>query len=156
MSADKNPSVLFVCLGNIIRSPLCEGLLRSCVDRSVRIDSAAVTADDLDQHPMNHAQTVARQHGFDISSHISKLITDEDFARFDIIVALERYVYDCLKRSQPRGSKALICEFVPGKNIPNPWCGSLSDVQSMYVQIERGMKEFIRKYIPEHLRLKDI
>jgi protein-tyrosine phosphatase len=146
------PRVLFVCLGNIIRSPLCEGLLRYRVLPSVQVDSAASTYDDIGQHPNQHAQKVAKKHGFDISSHIARLVTTEDFTKFDILVSLEESVYRDLERMKPRGSKAIVCEFVPGQDISNPWYAGYREFESMYVEIEEGMPPFMEKYIPQKYR----
>jgi protein-tyrosine phosphatase len=111
-----------------------------------------VTSDDLGQHPANHAQTVARKHGFDISSHISRLVKRGDFEQFDVIVSLEGWVQSELERMRPQGSKSIVCEFVRGKNISNPWAAPLSAFEKMYEQIEAGMGPFIEKYIPKQYR----
>jgi protein-tyrosine phosphatase len=146
------PRVLFVCLGNIIRSPLCEGLLRHRVLPSVQIDSAASTRDDLGQHPAEHAQTVARKNGFDISSHVARLVTPEDFRKFDVLVSLQKSVYSALERLKPANSKAIVCEFVPGKNISNPWYAGYDEFEEMYTEIEEGMPPFMEKYMPQKYR----
>jgi protein-tyrosine phosphatase len=152
--SDKNQpfSILFVCLGNIIRSPTCEGLLRTLVQPSVLVDSAACTRGDLGQSPAEHAETICKEHGFDISSHVSRLITDDDFRKFDLIVSLEHYVHTCLEEMRPPGSRASIVEFVPGKDIDNPWWAPYEQFERMYAQIEAGMGPFIKKHIPQHLQ----
>ena len=76
-------SVMFVCLGNIIRSPLSEGLFRKIVNNyadqsnnnKILVDSSAVGSYDLGQHPVDFSQQIALENGFDISKHVSKLIT---------------------------------------------------------------------------------
>jgi protein-tyrosine phosphatase len=152
MSERRQFSVLFVCLGNIIRSPTCEGLLRTRVKPSVFVDSAACTRDDIGQNPSEHAQTVCQEHGFDISSHVSRLITDDDFRQFDLIVSLESYVHETLEEIRPPGSRATLCEFVPGEDIDNPWWQPYEAFVEMYGQIEEGMGPFIEKHIPRVFR----
>lgn len=143
-------SVMFVCLGNIIRSPLCEGLLKTLV-HDIKVDSSAVTTDDINQHPHKHSRRVAKEHGFDISHHVSKLIRDEDFYNFDLIVSLERYVGQELKYLQPKGSKAQIVPFA-SYDISNPWCNPYEDFVTMYAEIEKEMQTFVKKYIsPENI-----
>ena len=149
--SSKKPRVLFVCLGNIIRSPLCEGMLRHKYGNKVIVDSAACTSDDLDSHPMREAQIVAKKHGFDISSHVSRLVKKSDFENFDLIVSLERYVFHCLDRMKPKKSTAEIVEFAPGVDIINPWYESLERFNQMYDQIEKYFPEFIEKNLPELL-----
>jgi protein-tyrosine phosphatase len=146
------PSVLFVCLGNYIRSPVCEGLLRKLVRPEVIIDSAAVTNDDIGSRPHQHAQKISQLHGFDISSHVSRLIRKDDFNRFDIIVSLEPSVQRSLLSQKPANSNARIVEFVPGGRIRNPWAAPYSEFELMYGEIEKGMADFIVREIPESFR----
>jgi protein-tyrosine phosphatase len=122
------------------------------VNPSVAVDSAACTNKDIDESPADHAQTISKEHGFDISSHVSRLITNDDFYKFDLIVSLERSVYDTLEEIRPPGSPATLCEFVPGKNIDNPWWGPYRAFVKMYDQIEKGMRPFIQRHIPANLR----
>ena len=150
----KKLSVMFVCLGNIIRSPTCEGLLRTLVTNDVFVDSSAVTRDDLGQHPHRYAQQVCQRHGFNISSHVSKLITNDDFNNFDLIVSLEGYVLSRLKAKKPKNSKSKIVSFSK-YDISNPWCGDLQDFIDMYGEIEEAMQSFVKNYIPpEYIKQK--
>jgi protein-tyrosine phosphatase len=146
------PSVLFVCLGNYIRSPVCEGLLRTLVDPAVVVDSAAVTTNDIGKHPHAHAQEIARAHGFDISAHVARLVSAADFSRFSVLVALEPCVKRALVEQKPAKCRAHIAELVPGKAILNPWASSYRDFEIMYHQIEVGMAKFIAREIPKQFR----
>ena len=111
----EKPKVLFCCLGNIIRSPICEGLLRHKYGDKVFADSAAVTRDDLDSHPEENAIIVAKEHGFDISEHISRLVTLDDFEKFDLIVSLERRVHRILESMKPKNI------YLKSPESPNCW-----------------------------------
>ncbi|EAX89346.1 low molecular weight phosphotyrosine protein phosphatase, putative [Trichomonas vaginalis G3] len=146
------PRVLFVCLGNIIRSPLCEGYLRHKFVNKVIVDSAACTHDDLGQHPDKYSCKIAREQGFDISSHISKLIKKTDFYDFDIIVSLEKYVQRSLERKKPNDAKCKIVEFAPGVDIINPWCGGLEEFRDMNTQIQKYFPAFIENNLPQLLQ----
>jgi protein-tyrosine phosphatase len=146
------PSILFVCLGNYIRSPVCEGLLRTLVDPAVVVDSAAVTYNDIGKKPHKHAQEIARVHDFDISTHISRIITKEDFDRFDVIVSLEPSVQRAINSRKPAKCKARIVEFVPRRVIRNPWASPYREFEVMYGQIEAGMTKFIAREIPKQFR----
>jgi protein-tyrosine phosphatase len=145
-------SVLFVCLGNVIRSPTCEGLLRTRVQPSVFVDSAACTRHDVGQNPEDHAQTVCKEHGFDISRHVARMITDDDFQKFDLIVSLESFVHDSLEEIRPPGSRATLCEFIPGVDVDNPWWQPYSAFVKMYNQIENGMNAFLDAHVPREFR----
>lgn len=149
-------AVMFVCMGNIIRSPLCEGLLRTMVTDAVLVDSAAVFTDDIDSAPHEHAQRVARENGFDISGHISKLITQQDFSKFDLIVTLDRIVYNEVCRMKPKGTKSKVMMFIPKKNVTNPWCAPYLDFKTMYEnELLPGMRAFVENNIPAELLVKE-
>ena len=147
MSVNK-PRILFCCLGNIIRSPLCEGLMRFRYGDQVIVDSAAVTTDDIGRHPQENAQLIAKRHGFDISSHVARLITKQDFQKYDFIVALATDVYSELKYMKPSKCKAQIVEFAPRVNIINPWYEPIDRFEAMFDQIEKHWPAFINKYFP--------
>lgn len=150
MSVSK-PRVLFVCLGNIIRSPLCEGYLRHKYGNKVYVDSAACTHDDLGSRPAKHSCRIAREEGFDISHHVARLIKKEDFFNFDLIVSLERYVQRSLLNSKPEGATCKIVEFAPGVDILNPWAEPYDSFRDMYAELMRYFPTFIKTNLPELL-----
>lgn len=81
------PSVLFVCLGNICRSPLAEAAMRAEAARlrlDVHIDSAGTGGWHAGDPPDRRAQAVARKHGIDISAYQARQVTRADFRRFTI------------------------------------------------------------------------
>jgi protein-tyrosine phosphatase len=84
--------ILFVCLGNICRSPLAQGIAQNYVKESgldIKIDSCGTGDFHIGEHPCKHSQTVASENGIDISQQIARKITQEDMAKFDIIVGLD-------------------------------------------------------------------
>ncbi|SFV52281.1 Low molecular weight protein tyrosine phosphatase [hydrothermal vent metagenome] len=85
-------SILFVCLGNICRSPLAEGIAKAYAKEKgidLFIDSAGTGSWHIGEAPCDGSQRVAKMHGIDISSHRARQISKEDIAKFDIIVALD-------------------------------------------------------------------
>lgn len=147
---DGKYSVLFVCLGNIIRSPLCEGRLRYEFGDKVRVDSAAATRSDLNKNPEENAQKIAQMNGFDISSHISRLITKDDFQNFGLIVTLDDIVYYKINNMKPKNCRAKIVKFAKS-SISNPWRMPLHAFQSMYNEINREWPAFIQNNLPKLL-----
>ncbi|TIV44771.1 MAG: low molecular weight phosphotyrosine protein phosphatase, partial [Mesorhizobium sp.] len=90
MSAKPINSVLFVCLGNICRSPLAEGILRAVlaergVGHDIVLDSAATSGWEVGSAPDPRSIAVAIRHGIDISGQRARKIAPEDFSRFDLI-----------------------------------------------------------------------
>ncbi len=85
-------SILFVCLGNICRSPLCEGIAKEYVkEKSLDffVDSAGTGSWHIGEAPCEGSQKVASMHGIDISTRRARQVTKEDIKNFDIIVALD-------------------------------------------------------------------
>lgn len=140
--------VLFVCTGNICRSPTAEAVFRHMA-KQANLDSA-VLADSAGTHGYYHqapsderAQAVARRHGVDMSTLRSRTVYDSDFTIFDFILAMDRGHERDLKRRSPAASHNRIhmfLSFAPrfGREVPDPWYGDISDFESAYTMIEAG------------------
>lgn len=124
--------VLFVCLGNICRSPLAEAAFREEAAR-VGLDAEADSAGTGDWHrgepPDRRAIAAARRNGIDISHLRARQIRPEDFEAFDLVVALDRDNLADLKVLRPAGSRAalsLLLDHVPGRQgeaVADPYYG---------------------------------
>ena len=126
--------VLFVCLGNICRSPMAEGVLRrvareeGVLDR-FEIDSAGLGNWHVGQAPDSRAQEAAGRRGIDISDQFARQVTKEDFARFDLLLAMDGSNYDELVQLAPRSARHKIRRFldyaphVANKDVPDPFFG---------------------------------
>lgn len=125
-------AVLFVCLGNICRSPLAEAALRDEAGRR-RLDLIVDSAGTGDWHagepPDPRAQAVAERNGVDISGLRARQVTKRDFRRFTHIVALDEQNLADLKRLAPADATAtlsLLLDHVPGRQaqgVVDPWFG---------------------------------
>lgn len=126
--------VLFVCLGNICRSPTAEGALRQLVDEAglagrFEIDSAGTGSWHVGQAPDRHAQAACRRAGFDISGHRARQVRKDDFERFDLILACDAQNQRDLEHLAPasaRGRIRLLRSFDPlaagpRPEVPDPW-----------------------------------
>ncbi|WP_404338276.1 low molecular weight protein-tyrosine-phosphatase [Sphingomonas sp. MMS12-HWE2-04] len=115
------PSVLFVCLGNICRSPLAEAAFRAEAARrglDVEIDSAGTGGWHAGDAPDRRAQAVARRHGIDISGLRGRQIEAGDFTRFTHILALDPQNLRDLRAAEPSDATAelgLLLDLVPGR-----------------------------------------
>ncbi|SCW74458.1 protein-tyrosine phosphatase [Sphingobium faniae] len=126
------PSVLFVCLGNICRSPLAEAAFRAQAER-VRLAAGADSAGTGDWHvgspPDPRAQAVALRHGIDISGYRGRQVRAEDFHRFSHIFALDGTNLRDLRGIRPADGTAhlaLLMDLVPGRegtNVTDPYFG---------------------------------
>ena len=126
------PAVLFVCLGNICRSPLAEAAFRQEVARrglEVEIDSAGTGGWHVGHPPDRRAQAVALRNGVDIAGYRGRQVTPEDFRRFTHIVALDRANLADLKALAPSDGTAellLLLDAVEGrkgKSVTDPYYG---------------------------------
>lgn len=97
-----NTKVLFVCLGNICRSPTAQGVFEHLVKRrnlqdQISIDSAGTHAYHVGEQPDPRSQSAARSRGVDLSTQRARRVVTEDFERFDYILAMDRSNYENLK-----------------------------------------------------------
>jgi len=117
-------SVLFVCLGNICRSPLAEGIAKSKAKKmalSIVIDSAGTGDWHLGEPPCENSIKVARMHGIDISTLRARQVTKEDLEQFDLIVALDESNLMNLKKMGAQNLVKLGNYGYEGADVPDPY-----------------------------------
>ncbi|MGZ8347783.1 MAG: low molecular weight protein-tyrosine-phosphatase [Allosphingosinicella sp.] len=146
-------AVLFVCLGNICRSPLAEAALRAEAERrglDVEVDSAGTGDWHVGHAPDPRAQDVARRNGADISHFRARQVTPADFDRFDHIVALDRQNLAALRAMQRSGSRArlsLLLDHVPerkGQAVADPYYGDASHFDDAWREVTEGARALAR------------
>jgi protein-tyrosine phosphatase len=151
-------SVLFVCLGNICRSPLAEAAFRAEVERlglDVEIDSAGTGDWHLGYPPDPRAAAVAARNGVDISHLRARQVTAEDFRRFDHIVALDEKNLSDLGRLRPADAKAelsLLLDHVGGREgqaVADPYYGEDSHFDRTWNDVTEGGRALARKVAAE-------
>ena len=150
-------SVLFVCLGNICRSPLAEGVFRNKAEAlglSDRffIDSAGCGGWHKGEQPDRRSISAAAQHGIDISGQRARQVTTEDFDRFDLILGLDRDNVAYLARMRPWESPARVALYLEealgrAKNVPDPYYGGPRDFEAVYQLCEAASDALIKKLI---------
>ena len=141
------PAVLFVCLGNICRSPLAEAAFRAEADRLglvVEVDSAGTGGWHAGEPPDRRAIEIARRHGVDISGTRARQVRPADFTRFTHIVALDAENRAALRALRPPGSTAaisLLLDYVPGRNgqaVADPYYGDLAGFEITWTDVQQG------------------
>ena len=136
-------SVLFVCLGNICRSPACEGVCtKVCGDRLI-VDSASTSQVHINESPDERAIDICLKHGVDIRGHHAKQMYQSDWNLYDLVVALDSKAEKLLNDSKPEECKARVALFNPPDGIADPYYGGRIGFQKMYDQIEANMKPFL-------------
>lgn len=147
------PSVLFVCLGNICRSPLAEGALRkSCADagQSMIIDSAGTGNWHVDQPPDQRAIAVAAEHGVDIAHLRGRQVRAADFRDFDHVIALDTQNLADLEAIRPADGKARLSllmdhvEGARGRDVADPYYGDETDFEQSWQEITRAAQAVLQ------------
>ena len=152
--------ILMVCLGNICRSPLAEGILREkarAAGLDWEVDSAGTNGYHIGEAPHRLSQKVARHNGFDISHQRARQFTAADFQRFDKIYALAGDVVDDIRRISgkqfdPKKVDLLMNEVHPGKDedVPDPWYGPEPGYHEVYAMIDKAADKIIAKCAQPH------
>jgi protein-tyrosine phosphatase len=147
-------SVLFVCLGNICRSPLAEAAFRREAERlglDVEIDSAGTGDWHIGCPPDPRATAVAARNGIDIAHLRARQVGPDDFRRFDHIVALDADNLRDLERLRPEGGKArlsLLLDHVRGREgeaVADPYYGDEPHFDVAWADVAAGAEALARK-----------
>lgn len=150
----KKPAVLFVCLGNICRSPLAEAAFReqaAALDLDVDVDSAGVGGWHSGEAPDRRAQAVARRHGVDISGYKARQVSRDDFKRFTHVIALDHENLSALKRLRPADATAelsLLLDHADGRQgqeVADPWYGNAAGFETTWSDVTAGAKGLAQK-----------
>lgn len=148
--------ILVVCLGNICRSPIAEGLLRHKIKEhglDWQVDSAGTNSYHTGEAPHRHSQKVCLMNGVDISGQRAKRFSAADFERYDIIYAMAADVYEEIRRVGGKHADMdkvayFLNELEPGGNgsVPDPWYGNEDGYMPVYELIDRTCDAIIEKY----------
>ncbi|RJF90803.1 low molecular weight protein-tyrosine-phosphatase [Sphingomonas cavernae] len=150
-------SVLFVCLGNICRSPLAEAAFRAEAERQgleVEVDSAGTGDWHLGHAPDTRAQAVARRNGIDISAYRARQVEPADFTRYDHIIALDESNLANLRAMKPEGATAaisLLLDHVAGREgdaVADPYYGDDSGFDTTWADVVAGAKGLAQRLRP--------
>jgi protein-tyrosine phosphatase len=146
--------ILFVCTGNICRSPTVESVFRAVVARErlsrlISSDSAGTHDYQLGQPPDVRAVMAAWRHGYELRRHVARQIAADDFERFDWILAMDRSNLDALRHLRPAeyaGHLGLFLDFAPElgvRDIPDPYYGVADDFERVIELAEQGAEPLL-------------
>ncbi|OWT65711.1 low molecular weight protein-tyrosine-phosphatase [Candidimonas nitroreducens] len=151
--------VLFVCMGNICRSPSAEGVFRHMVAEAgladvVSVDSAGTHSFHIGEPPDARAQAAARKRGYDISGSTARLVTPEDFREFDLILAMDWENLSALQQQCPKVYQHKLMLLMRFANefeeatVPDPYYGGPEGFNKVLDYLEdacQGVLELVRK-----------
>mgnify|MGYP001071492985 CR=1 FL=1 len=141
------PSVLFVCLGNICRSPACEGIARKVAGDRINVDSCGTASYHTGESPDSRSQKACRGIGVDISKHRARQIRSSDWTSFDLIVALDDSVLQDLQFDRPQNAKAKLVLFNAPHGVDDPYYGGQNGFETMAHLIEEKMGPFLEEFL---------
>lgn len=149
------PSVLFVCLGNICRSPMAEGAFRSAAREAglkCTVDSAGTAGYHVAEPPDWRAVKVAGEHGVDISAATGRQLTVQDFDQFSHIFALDKANLVGIEAMQPRGARAhvaLLMDAVEGRvgePVKDPYYGDIGDFEAVWADVTLAAQALVVRF----------
>ena len=146
--------ILMVCLGNICRSPLAEGILASKVGEHVTVDSAGTANFHVGDQPDPRSIDVARKFGLDISTQRGRQFTVKDFDDYDLIFAMDASNYNNIKKlarneADMEKVKLILNETHPGENrqVPDPWYGGAKGFDDVYAMLDEATDRIVENYL---------
>lgn len=158
MSSSPKIRILFVCMGNICRSPTAEGVFRYHAEQAgmierLHIDSAGTHAYHTGEPPDRRARAAAERRGMSLDDIFARRVASEDFERFDFIVAMDEDNLARLHDESPeehRGKLHLFLEFSAGdeREVPDPYYGGAAGFERVLDLVEaasRGLLETLSK-----------
>ena len=149
-------SVLFVCMGNICRSPTAEGVFRKLVQEEgvadvFHIDSAGTHAYHVNNPPDQRAQSAAQSRGIDISSLRARQVEVSDFTEFDHVLVMDRDNYDALRFVCPKAHSHKLRYFLDyaphlkTREVPDPYYGGAQGFERVLDMIEQAAQGFLQQ-----------
>ena len=155
---ERKINVLFVCMGNICRSPLAHGLFEDLVKKEglserILVDSAGTHAYHVGEAPDPRSQQTAMSHGIDLSHQRARRVDHPDFEKFDYILVMDRDNYRNLINSSPTEHHhkiRMFMGFAPQRReeeVPDPYYGGPDGFERVYEMVEAaatGLMEDIR------------
>ena len=148
--------ILFVCLGNICRSPMAEGILRHKAEKQgikLTIDSAGTGHWHAGENPDKRATNTAKEHGIDISTLVARQIIEDDFDTFDLILVADSEVYtgvmDIVRNENDKKKIDFTMNLVhPDSNmaIPDPYLGGMDGFEKVFDMLDKACDAILKRY----------
>lgn len=155
-------SVLFVCMGNICRSPTAHGVFRALVraeglEQQIVIDSAGTHAYHVGNPPDRRAQETALRRGIDLADLVARRVESDDFVRFDYVLAMDRDNYAALREICPPGHGdrlRLFMDFAADlgvSEVPDPYYGGANGFERVFDLVQAGAEGLLADIRRRHL-----
>ena len=144
--------VLMVCLGNICRSPLAEGILKNKVNpANVMVDSAGTASYHIGKSPDSRSIAVAKKYGIDIRQQVCRKFNIRDFEDFDLIYAMDKGNYDTIVQMSNSAEQAtkvrLLLSAIDGseKEVPDPYYGGEDGFEHVFKMVDVACEHIVKR-----------
>lgn len=144
--------VVMVCLGNICRSPLAEGILQSKISQNIFVDSAGTANYHVGSLPDKRSIAVAKKHGIDISNQRCKHFTSKHFKEFDYIYVMDKSNYEnviklATSENDKQKVKLILNESYPNQDleVPDPYYGGNDGFEDVFQMLDKACDEIANK-----------
>ncbi|MFB9841411.1 low molecular weight protein-tyrosine-phosphatase [Mucilaginibacter ginsenosidivorans] len=142
--------LLMVCLGNICRSPLAEGIMQHLADEqglTWQVDSAGTGSWHVGEGPDRRSVRAARNHGIDISNQVCRQFRRKDFSDFDQIFVMDKYnLSDVLTMAPDEEAAAKVKLLLGNREVPDPYYDD-SQFEPVFQTVEQGCREIIKELL---------
>ncbi|HRK97892.1 MAG TPA: low molecular weight protein-tyrosine-phosphatase [Alphaproteobacteria bacterium] len=148
-------NILFVCTGNICRSPMAEAVMRRRLElmgwgHLHEVGSAATHSYHLGERPDHRTLRICYENGVNAEGIVSRVLTEDDFKRFDLILGMDRSHVDFIKSFAPKDHASNVGLFMEfgglGKlDVPDPYYGNLDDFLQVYEMVSKGTDGVLEK-----------
>jgi protein-tyrosine phosphatase len=158
--------ILFVCLGNICRSPLAKAIMAHKVKMlklNVEVDSAGFESFHRGDPADPRSVAVAKAHGIDLSSHVARMFSVNDFNRFDRIYVMDETNYrDVMGVARDSEDEAkvdyILNVLTPGENhqVPDPWYGEKGGFERVFQMLDQACEQLVNDISTDHIDHKSM
>ncbi len=149
--------ILMVCLGNICRSPLAEGIMKNKIIQyklDFEVDSAGTAAYHVGELPDQRSIDIAEKNGIDLTHQLARQFTKDDFNQFDLIFAMDNSNFQniiklAIDPSEKEKVRLILNENYPGQNldVPDPYYGGKQGFETVFSLLDAACEAFIQKQL---------
>lgn len=141
-------SILFVCLGNICRSPSAEAVFKKLIQNqapTIRLDSAGTAGYHIGEAPDSRAIHIGQNLGYDLTPLRARQVCEQDFYEFDVIFAMDKSNLANLQKLAPKDATAQILMF-DSEPVADPYYGDERDFKAMFTHIEKASTHWLHTW----------
>jgi len=154
--------ILFVCLGNICRSPLAEGIFQHLIEKNglenkIFCDSSGTSGWHIGEPPDARSEHIASQHGINLD-HYGRQLEADDFDTFDYIIAMDKSNYNHIRAAEgfekfDEGNLLMMRKFdeiEPNSDVPDPYFGGPDGFENVYKMLHRSCSNLLKYLVEQH------